>query len=162
MKSIFRRKLIVGVMTVLALMAIPVVVYAHTVSGEGYVWEDGNGKCVFARSSIWESSGDIYLKILNNPRKEWSFVDCAVGWEQPTSWIRVRNQLYRWDGSAWDYCASSDWFYNSYPTTEYEVTSSADGGICGAGDYANIAGAQIFHNYTWVGGTKYSGYHYFP
>jgi hypothetical protein len=155
-----RKRTVLVLTVVLILASLPAIVYAHTVYTERYVWESGGGKCVFARSSIWEQSGDIYAKILSNPRKEWGWTDCAVGWSRLAGDIEVENWIYKVTPS-YVLCTSSGTFSNNQETTEYEVTTSSNG--CGSGTYDNGGYTRVDTTGAggWEGGWTFSGEHQF-
>jgi hypothetical protein len=140
--------------------------FAHYVYDEGYVWENGYGKCLYARSEISHGTGNGYSKATARAVKEifngWAYVECYENWIRPANYLRVKNQLQHWNGSSWVWCAETSLKYNtsSNDNLEQSKTWSLP---CGKGYYWNFALGQTYFDNAWKGGwMSSSGSHYLP
>lgn len=139
--------------------------FAHYVYNDGYVWENGSGKCLKNWGEISHGNGGGYAKSESRAVKEVFNgsieVECWGNWDRPPNYLRVRNVLKKQSGGTWGVCVSGDWKYNS--STDYKLKKESYYSTpCGSGTYANDAGAFTYFDNQWKGGYMWSGSHSLP
>jgi hypothetical protein len=142
---------------------------AHWVYQRGYVWENGSGKCLEARSEISHGKGGGYSKANANSIKEiqypWGKIDCNQKWRRPAGYIRVKNQLDVYTSGQWAFCRKTSLKYNS--ADNWGVSKARNWGTsppCGSHYYTNWARAQHIWQGDWTPGGWISsgGSHWLP
>lgn len=150
-----------------AVLALPAgTALAHYVYNDGYVWENGSGKCLKTWGEISHGSGGGYAKNDSKAVKEFfngSFeVHCWQEWDRPPNYFKVRNVLKKKTSSGdWAVCVDGDWKFNA-ETTHTLKKESYYSTPCGNGTYANNAGSFINFDSAWKGGYMWSGPHDLP
>jgi len=79
---------------------------------------------------------------------------CQGTWGRPALDIRHKQDIYKWNGSAWVVCLpASTWTRNS-ATATYVSFGAQYVAICGPGYYANLATGHVYQGTSgWFGGT---------
>lgn len=166
-KGACMKKFLVG-FWVAGLLVIPAATaFAHYVYNEGYVWENGSGKCLDNWGEISHGNGGGYAKSETRAVKE-AFngsieVSCWQSWDRPPNYLRARNVLKKFNSptGTWDVCVSGDWKYNA-STNDNLIKESYYSTPCGTGTYGNNAGAFTYFDNVWKGGYMWSGSHSLP
>ena len=86
---------------------------------------------------------------------------CGPGLSNQTA--RVRLDVYKWTGSTWVICRSTDWTYGTTgvnqwgPTGPEQVFDYGGSSSCGPGYYGTMGHSDISDGFTWRGGSIWSG-----
>jgi hypothetical protein len=136
---------------------------AHTPSASKTVY-DGGGLCVIGKAQIAvnHATGELTSSAWTNARVAGGSSCDTIDVFAP-SFLAVRYDLQRWNGSAWTNCRSTNWVQNTAWT--WEVTVSNSYGTtppCGAGYYRTAARSLVWDGSAWRGGDVDSGYHPLP
>lgn len=86
---------------------------------------------------------------------------CLSAKNMPAYHLRLRRQLYRWNGSGWALCANSGWQANESPTSYKSIWRQWSQMPCGSGWYDHFGEAYAYYNGQWLGGGRWAGNHYF-
>jgi hypothetical protein len=136
------RLLRVGFVTFLASFLVALAVtpaLARYVYQNGWVWENGSGKCLEERAEVSHGTGTGYTKADVHSVKEYGppqfQVDCAADWVMPINYLRVKNVLYKYSGS-WYVCRDQSYKYNSVKDA-FVLKATYWNVPCGSGYYAN-------------------------
>lgn len=148
-----------------AIVLLPAAAYAHVIYEGGYIWENGNGKCLWEHAELSHGDGGGFAQSTPRAVTETSTptgdVECWQDWNRPAYYLGARNLLTKWYGDQWYVCVDGDWKWNQQYTDQITKTSVYHT-PCGAGYYANFGGGVTYFNDRWHGGHLYSGYHYLP
>ena len=87
-----------------------------------------------------------YASVLTNG------VSCGGSWARPAGWLQVRNQLMRWNGSAWTVCRDSGWLVSGAVATNFTDMRAWGVQPCGTGYYLANIGAYEYYAGSWNGG----------
>lgn len=161
-KSVF----FVGFVTIVAIIvASPA--YAHFIMSGFHFTYQSHEQCVKNAADLGHpSSGGAFKGKVESWSwlvSPWGSVDCQNRVEDP---LAVRNVGWRWNGSAWNLCLLSEYFY-PYAHSALTIREYSNP-PCGAGYYANDSDGYVWHNNQWVGGTLYTYmytnpfYHWLP
>jgi hypothetical protein len=86
---------------------------------------------------------------------------CLTAKAMPAGYQYLRRQVFHWNGSEWRLCADSGDTFNSSPSSYRAISRDWTRMPCGGGWYGTIALGYAWHNGQWLGGDRWSGYHYF-
>lgn len=80
--------------------------------------------------------------------------------DEPPGWLAARQDVYRWDGSAWSVCFSSGWTFSDADVEAWGQTSGGGPAPCGAGWYGTMAFGAVYDGAAWQGTDRgvWSGY----
>lgn len=160
------RRLVVTCASIIAVLTLGGVAFAHYVYQEGYVWE-GAEKCLFARAEISHGENDggyartdlRGIKRFNTPNS-WG-ADCWKDWDRPPGFYAARNVLLKWSSQHGQWAVCVDGVYNYNEGTDHNLSKTSLYRLkCGRGQYANFGGAFTYLSPDWVGAHIYSGYDY--
>lgn len=86
---------------------------------------------------------------------------CWTAKNMPAGHQYLRRQMYRWNGYEWRMCADSGDTYNTSASSYRAISRAWDRMPCGVGYYGTMANSFAWYNGQWLGGGRWSGYHYF-
>lgn len=141
-------------------------VAAGSSSRDGYTYRSASD-CQWTKSVIGTTDGGR-LGVSGTSTKDlhlwtpWGGVNCGQRQATaPAGQLALRLELWKWNGSEWNLCATSDWDYNETRTNDYNILAVIeDGPPCGRGWYGlNTYGYE--YNGEWHGGIIYSGDFYY-
>ncbi len=157
-KKLLQTKLIVGITLAIAGAAVIVPVYAHYTHDEGFT-HHSDFDCVWNRAEISEGSGGGYSKTeMRSKMRKKGDEYCSADFTRPVEHLRVKEMLYKKNGSSWDLCVSSPNYYSG--TSESSLSMATDHGTsppCGEGIYMTRAYGQLKNDEKWYGGWITSG-----
>ncbi len=131
---------------------------AHVVAANGWSYASSNN-CTNNRAEVSHGTG-VYFKA--DTRSDYAVygVDCVGDWFRAAGQIRVAYSTHKWTGSAWAYCNTSGWKYNSVTTDKAVVAQDFRSAPCGTGYYRTIAQGHVLNGSTWYGGQWVTTGHY--
>lgn len=106
-------------------------------------------------------------------RSAWAFAyartpgSCSATLYRPPGWLAVRFDVFKWTGSQWALCRSTDWQFGGGGDTRggdivYEQSAGASQFFssppCGSGYYGTSARHLVWDGAAWQGGNTWSGY----
>ncbi|MEU2423089.1 hypothetical protein ABZ619_19050 [Streptomyces sp. NPDC007851] len=89
---------------------------------------------------------------------------CGTGLNSPNGWAAARVTVFRWNGSAWVTCRTSDWKLGATGVNQWgawgpeQVFDWGGWASCGAGFYGAQARALVWDGSQWRGGDVWSGF----
>ncbi len=150
---------------VLAVVGLPAGALAHVKYEGGYVWENGNGKCLWDHAELSHGNGGGYAQSIARAVFETSTtlgdIECWEDWNRPAYYLGARNLLFKWRNGGWNVCVNGTWRYNEHRTDE-KTKTSVYRTPCRRGTYANFGGGITNFDGAWRGGHMYSGSHTLP
>ncbi len=132
---------------------------APAYSASSWVYQTPTGSCTYVQSQMgnyafggWTDAGT----------ESWYYgsSSCSRTWGRPTNQIRVKVDLYKWNGSSWVACyPATSWSYNpATSTSRYQSVGYV--AVCGAGWMAGLATGHVYNGSTWNGGSVFSNSSY--
>jgi hypothetical protein len=89
---------------------------------------------------------------------------CGVGLNNRYAASKV--EVYKWNGTSWGLCRSSDWKYGYTGTNQWgsfgpgQILDYGGTASCGVGYYGTFAYSYVWSGSSWLGGRLWSGYEY--
>jgi len=130
---------------------------------------NGAGLCVQSRAGIDHFKPGLFSGNLAYAETYALSQGCGVGLNKPNGWAAVRLDVYKWTGSSWVVCRSTNWKYGATGTNQWgpwgpgEVFDYGGSSSCGPGYYGTLAYSYVLDGTaTWRGGSSWSGYEYVP
>jgi hypothetical protein len=138
---------------------------AHTPTTSKTVYDNGN-LCVISKSQVAvnHATGELTASAWTNARVHAGGATCDTIDVFAPSYLAVRYDLQRWNGSSWAACKSTGWVQNTSSWT-WEVTVSNSYGTsppCGPGYYRTAGRSLVWDGSTWQGGNTESPSHPLP
>lgn len=127
---------------------------------EGFTYTDPNFNCTYGRADLRHDTSNyngfarVVSKILlDNPTT--GKIVCGDFYARPGGYISAKIQYYKWNGSAWAFCAATSTYYNNTNNSTFDLTEGTHpkgSPICGNGSYAVENVGYVSVNGTWYGG----------
>lgn len=174
---LMKRRIAILLAATAALFVVSPLVWAHYIYESGYTWENGAGKCLWARAEISHGNGGGYAKIDVSAWREneqpggsvgpvgvgGTSEDCADLWTRLPGYLRQRNQLW-YHVHDWAICRRGTWTYNT--TNSYTMPLQerwyGTSPRCGNAWYTNVGGTGVYFDSAWKKGYVISGCHIRP
>jgi hypothetical protein len=169
----FRKLLFNGLLALLftLLAALP----AHAASGSGVVVVyNGPGLCVQGDATIDYLGSAVFS---GNQASAYTYArseGCGASLDKPDGEAAVRLDVYKWNGSDWYVCQSTDWTFGSTGTSRAgdilitfgpsQIFDYGGSSRCGPGYYGTIGYSYVWdwNGTVWRGGSVWSGHQYVP
>lgn len=155
-KKFLHNKIFVGMLIAIGVFSTAVPVYAHYIYEDGYTYTSNND-CAWNRAEISHGSGGGYSKSDITAKVVWLGQNCGTNFSRPLDHLRAAYTLNFWNGSSWELCAYTDWYYNTGDA--YKLVIITDHGastVCDEGYYQTVGYGEL-KNGTWKGGSISSG-----
>jgi hypothetical protein len=133
---------------------------------------NGAGLCVQGDAAIDSRKPGVFSGNLAYATTYARSEGCGATLTKPDGHAAVRLDVYKWNGSSWFVCRSTDWEFGATGilrsgdiVTDFGPSVVFDYGgasACGPGYYGTLAHAYVWDGAAWRGGSVWSGYEYVP
>ena len=150
---------VLGVLT-MQLSALAHYVYEgpRTLKKWGAYCTDGRSEASHGSQGVGYAKTDVHSRALNGG-------PCNVSWSQPAGRLAAQTTWYKWSGSSWYICYSSEYAFSTSQSSKLVKATNFTGSTpyCGDGFYGNTGHAFVLDGGgTWQGDGIWSGYHTLP
>lgn len=139
--------------------------YATRLSTKDMVYRSADLNCTELQSTIDGGTGSGYFEL-----KVWSWqaiyfpvlLPCTQALYRPPGHIIGKPHGWKWDGSQWSLCFTTDYLSNSQDVYILTVYTQPDHVLCGDGWYSTQSYGYVWVNNQWYGGALWSPSRWIP